>query len=103
MEMKYSSLQKIKGKNIVQAVENDQNTSEFYSSGMKNVLTEKVSNIQIEDDYVIVIGDDKKDYLDNDGNLIQDISGLKKESYPDTIGDYNKVQVTVENVYYLKK
>ena len=101
--MKYSSLQKIKGKNIVQAVENDQNTSEFYSSGMKNVLTEKVSNIQIEDDYVIVIGDDKKDYLDNDGNLIQDISGLKKESYPDTIGDYNKVQVTVENVYYLKK
>ena len=103
LEMKYSSLQKIKGKNIVQAVENDQNTSEFYSSEMKNVLTEKVSNIQIEDDYVVVIGDDKKDYLDNDGNLIQDISGVKKESYPDTIGDYNKVQVTVENVYYVMK
>lgn len=103
LEMKYSSLQKIKGKNIIQAVEKGGNTSEFYSLDMKKTLTANMPNIQVQDDHIVVVSDCKKDYLDNDGNLIQDISGLKKESYPDTIGDYNKVQVTVENVYYVKK
>ena len=70
---------------------------------MKKTLTANMPNIQVQDDHIVVVSDCKKDYLDNDGNLIQDISGLKKESYPDTIGDYNKVQVTVENVYYVKK
>ena len=36
-------------------------------------------------------------------NNIRNISKLKKENYPDKIGDYSKEQVTVENVYYIKK
>ena len=103
LEMKYSSLQKIKGKNIVQAVENGTNTSEFYSSDMKKVLEISKPNIQMEDDYIVVSNDEEKQYLDNNGNIIQDINNLKQPNYPNEIGDYKKEQITVENVYYIKK
>lgn len=103
LDMKYSSLQKIKGKNIVQAVSKGENTSEFYSSEMKQVVSVEKPNIQTEDDYIIIINDEEKTYLDNNGNKIQDISTLKQADYPDEIGNYKKLQVTVENVYYVKK
>lgn len=103
LEMKYSSLQKIKGKNIVQAVEKGENISEFYSSEMKKTLTANMPNVQTQDDYVIISSEEQKKYLDNNGNLIQDTSNLKKENYPDEIGGYSKEQVTIENVYYVKK
>ena len=103
LEMKYSSLQKIKGKNLVQAVENGTNTSEFYSSDMKEVLEISKPNIQIEDDYIVVSNDEEKQYLDNNGNIIQDTNNLKQPNYPNEIGDYKKEQITVENVYYIKK
>ena len=99
--MKYSSLQKIKGKNIIQAVEN--NISEFYSVEMKKIEEVEKPSVFVEDDYIVVASGDKKIYLDNDGKVIEDTSNLKRESYPDIIGDYNKEQVTVENVYYVKK
>ena len=103
LEMKYSSLQKIKGKNIVQAVENGTNTSEFYSSDMKKVLEISKPNIQMEDDYIVVSKDEEKQYLDNNGNIIQDINNLKQPNYPNEIGDYKKEQIPVETVYYIKK
>ena len=101
LDMKYSSLQKIKGKNIIQAVEN--NISEFYSVEMKKIEEVEKPSVFVEDDYIVVASGDKKIYLDNDGKVIEDTSNLKRESYPDIIGDYNKEQVTVENVYYVKK
>lgn len=104
LDMKYSSLQKIKGKNIIQAVEKGQNTSEFYSSEMKEIAKIEKPGVQTEnDDYIIIIDNEEKMYFDNNGNKIQDTSKLKKENYPDKIGDYSKEQVTVENVYYIKK
>ena len=101
LDMKYSSLQKIKGKNIIQAVEN--NISEFYSVEMKKIEEVEKPSVFVEDDYIVVASGDKKIYLDNDGKVIEDTSNLKRESYPDIIGDYNKEQVTVENVSYVKK
>ena len=103
LEMKYSSLQKIKGKNIIQAVEKGKNTSEFYSQDMKEIGTFEKANIQTENDYIIIISGGEKIYLDNNGNKIQDIQSLKKEDYPEKIGEYEKVQITLENVYYTKK
>ena len=104
LDMKYSSLQKIKGKNIIQAVEKGQNISEFYSSEMKKIISIEKPNIQTEnEDYIIINNNDEKIYFDNNGNKIEDISNLKKENYPDKIGDYFKQQVTVENVYYVRK
>ena len=70
---------------------------------MKQVVSVEKPNIQTEDDYIIIINDEEKTYLDNNGNKIQDISTLKQADYPDEIGNYKKLQVTVENVYYVKK
>lgn len=102
LEMKYSSLQKIKGKNIIQAVPKGQNTSEFYSSEMKQITSKEKANIQTEKDYIVIISNEEKTYVDNNGNKIQDVTTLKKEDYPDKIGEYNKIVITVENVYYTK-
>ena len=104
LDMKYSSLQKIKGKNIIQAVEKGQNINEFYSSEMKEIIKVEKPEIRSEnEDYIIIIDNEEKMYFDNNGNKIQDLSNLKKENYPDKIGDYSKEQVTIENVYYVKK
>ena len=45
----------------------------------------------------------KKIYLDENGNQIQDETRIQNKSFPEEIGDYKKEQVTIENVYYIKK
>lgn len=102
VEMKYNSLQKVKEKNIVQAI-NDEKVTEIYSKELKNVLTMQDANISIQEDYIIVSNQDKIMYLDNDGNIINDTAKLKKENYPKIIGDFEKEQTTIENIYYVKK
>lgn len=103
LELKYSSMQKIKGKNIVQVMEKDKGEYEFYSNEMKQIAVSKNPNIKVEKDYIVIQNEDEKMYFDNSGKEIKDISGLKRENYPDKIGDYSKEQITVENVYYVKK
>ena len=102
VDMRYSSLQRVKGKNIVQAIDSN-GISEIYSDKMENVLSIENANISIQNDYVIISNGEKKTYLDNDGNIIKDISNLKKESYPDQIGNLKKEQFSIEDVYYINK
>ena len=102
VEMKYGSLQKIKGKNIIQAIASN-GTSEFFSGKMEKVLSIEKPNISIQNDYVVILDGENKTYLDNDGNIIKDTSNLKKESYPDQIGSLKKEQTTIEDVYYINK
>ncbi len=102
IEINNNTLQKVKGKNIVQAI-NDEKITEIYSKELKNVLTMQDANISIQEDYIIVSNQDKIMYLDNDGNIINDTAKLKKENYPKKIGDFEKEQTTIENIYYVKK
>ena len=102
VDMRYSSLQRVKGKNIVQAIDSN-GISEIYSDKMENVLSIENANISIQNDYVIISNGENKTYLDNDGNIIKDISNLKKESYPDQIGNLKKEQFSIEDVYYINK
>ena len=89
LDMKYSSIQKIKEKNIVQTIDSN-GISEFYSETMEKVLEIEKPNVSIQDDYVIISNETNKTYLDNQGNIINDISNLKKENYPDQINDFKK-------------
>ena len=102
LSMKYSSLQKLKGKNIIQAVNSETNETEFYSGKIKKVLTVFSPSISIQDEYIIVSNDDQKNYLDKDGNVISDISPYEKTVFPEEIGEYKKVQITIEKIYYTK-
>lgn len=102
LDMKYSSIQKIKEKNIIQTID-DNGVSEFYSETMDKVLELEKPNISIQDDYVIISNETNKTYLDNQGNIINDISNLKKENYPDQIKDFKKEIFTLEDIYYVKE
>ncbi len=103
LEMKYNSIQKIKEKNIIQAINDDTGITEFYSETMEKVLEVEKPIINIQSDYVIITNDQNKTYLDNQGNLLSNISNLKKENYPDQIGEFAKEIVTLEDIYYVKK
>ena len=101
--MKYSSVQKIKGKSIIQAIDTTQNVSEFYSENMEKVAAVENANIKIGEDYIVISNNQENIYLNNAGNVIRDTSNLKNTIFPDTIGEYKKEQITIENVYYIKK
>ena len=102
LEIKYSSVQKIKGMNIVQVIDNSTNTTEIYSEEMKNILKLQNASIEIQKEYIIVSNSDTKIYLDNSGNKIENITDLKNTDFPDTIGEYKKQQTTLEMIYYTK-
>ena len=102
LDMKYSSIQKIKEKNIIQTID-DNGVSEFYSETMDKVLELEKPNISIQDDYVIISNETNKTYLDNQGNIINDISNLKKENFPDKIKEFKKEIFTLEDIYYVKE
>lgn len=103
VDMKYSSLQKIKDKNMIQAMDAETGMTEIYSQDMQIATQTQDNNIQIQDDYIIVSDSEKETYLDNNGTIIQDTSSLKKTGFPETIGEYKKEQITIENVYYEKE
>ena len=102
LDMKYSSIQKIKEKNIIQTID-DNGVSEFYSETMDKVLELEKPNISIQDDYVIISNETNKIYLDNQGNIINDISNLKKENFPDKIKEFKKEIFTLEDIYYVEE
>ena len=102
VEIKYSSIQKIKDKNIVYAIDSN-GISEFYSEKIEKVLSMENANVSIQNDYIIITNENDKKYLDNSGNIVEDVAKLKKEDYPSNIGEYEKEQTTIENICYVKK
>ena len=95
-------MQKIKGKNMIQAIEGGTSATQIYSKQMKEILKLQNAIIEIQPDYIIVLNSEEKKYIDNDGKQIQDTSSLKITSFPDQIGEYQKAQATLEMVYYTK-
>ena len=85
---------------MIQAMDAETGMTEIYSQDMQIATQTQDNNIQIQDDYIIVSDSEKETYLDNNGTIIQDTSSLKKTGFPETIGEYKKEQITIENVYY---
>lgn len=103
LEMKYSTLQKIKGKNIIQAVSSETNITEIYSEDLEKTLSAEKPTINTQEDYIVVIANDEETYIDKSGKKIQNTANLKSINYPDEIKQYQKIQTSIENVYYVKK
>lgn len=102
LDMKYNLLQKIKGMNIVQAGIQNSNKIEFYSQEMKKVLEVENPNIELKKDYVIISNENQKSFLDKNGNEIKDVQNLEKSYFPDKVGEYKKMQITIDTLYYIK-
>lgn len=102
LEMKYNLLQKIKGMNIIQAGMEGLNNTEFYSNEMKKILEIEKPNIELQDEYVIISNENQKSFLDKNGNEIKDVQNLEKSYFPDKVGEYKKMQITIDTLYYIK-
>ena len=102
LEMKYNSLQKLKGKKIIQAVDTNSKLTEIYSEKMQKVLSVTEPYITIQDEYIIVTSNNEKVYLDKVGNQITDTEAFEKTNYPEQLGEYT-VQMSIEKVYYTKQ
>lgn len=107
LEFKYSILQKLKNKNILQALDSEKQETILYSSNLKAILSEKNANISNEEGYIKIQTDKDIVYLDEDGNKIDENAEMKKNANklqePEKIGKYKKVQFTLENVYYVEE
>ena len=105
IEFKYNILQKLKGKNVLQAVNNADGITDLYASNLKLILSLKNANINNQEGYIKITSDKETIYLDEEGNKISEDSDIVRNSSklqePDTIGKYKKVQFTLENVYYV--
>ena len=106
LEFKYNVLQRIKGKNILQAVNSNTGITDFYSSNLKLLLSVKDASINNEEEYIKITSNEETIYLDKEGNKISENADIVKNSNklqePETIGKYKKVQFTLENVYYVE-
>lgn len=102
LDFKYNLLQKLKGMNIIQVGSEDSNKVEFYSQEMKKVCEVEKPNIEIKKDFVIISNESEKKYLDNNGNEIEKIDEIENSTFPESIGEYKKQQVTIDTVYYVK-
>ena len=102
LDMNYNSMQKLKGRNILQAITKDTNTSEIYLEDMQEIISMENANISIYDEYIIISNKNEKIYIENNGRINNDSESLKNITYPDRIGDYNKEHIYMEEVYYIK-
>lgn len=70
IEFKYDIIQKVKNKDILQAIISNTNTIEIYNNKMQKQVSIKNTILYTYDDYIKLISDSDMKYLDNYGNII---------------------------------
>lgn len=107
IDFEYDIIQKIKNKNMVQLLSLETKTSYIYSSELKKICELQNATIDVLDEYVKIYNNEKNIYIDNNGNIIPEdsdvIKNTKNPVLPSKIGDYEKVQYSLEDAYYMKK
>lgn len=104
IEPKYDTLQKIKGKNILQAISPSSNFTEFYSDKLERICTIENCKIENQNGYITIYNNKEKYYFDEYGNKLEEDSeklrNILSKNFPETIGNYKKVQASLDNIYY---
>ena len=80
-------VQNIRGTNIIQIINSNENTSEFYNKNMEKVATQSDARVYIRNNYIEVASANNIEYFDFDGN--------KQE--PSKIFEDNKIFAKQEN------
>ena len=107
IEFKYDSLQKIKDKNIIQAINSKTKKTELFAEDLKIAhTTSNSTEISNENEYLAILEKDQTIYLNNNGKVIKEDSdefkNMKLKSLPEKIGIYKKVEASLDNIYYVK-
>ena len=101
----FDLIQKIKGKNIVQA--SNANKVSIYSKDLKEVVSMENARVINKNNYTIISNNKEKTYIDNDGNIIPENSDIiTKEinsEVPNKINGYKTESISLEEIYYEKE
>lgn len=106
IDFKYDSLQKIKGKNMIQILNEENDKTYIYSPELEVICKMKNANIDIQDNFIKIYNDKEEKYFDNDGKEISENSEIVKNNdkngIPNNIGEYVKTQYSLDNIFYVK-
>ena len=106
IKFNYDLIQKIKNKNVIQLQKSDSKNIEIYSSALERVIKMKNAKIQNKNNYINVSNKEETIYLDKEGNKIEESSEMVqrelKTELPQKIGEYEKKQYSLDDVYYEK-
>ena len=107
INLEYELVQKIKDKNILQILGTDSNETQLYSSDLINVCTMEGATIENETNYIRIYNEDEERFFDINGNELEKDSDQLKDllirEIPANIGEYEKVQYSLDDVYYVKE
>ena len=107
IDFKYDLLQKIKGKNMIQILNEENDKTYVYSPDLKVICKMKNANIDIQDNFIKIYNDKDEKYFDNEGKEISKNDEIVKNNdinaIPNNIGEYVKTQYSLDNVFYVKK
>lgn len=105
IEPNFDMIQKLKGKNIIQTLNFETNTTQIYNEEFKKTVEIKDANLQMLDDYIKIYNDEEEYYIDNTGNVITDqdrIDKIKKSNAVLKIKNFKRVTYGVEQYYYIE-
>ena len=107
VDFKYSFIQKLKGKNIIQVLDDKNKKTYLFSPDLEKIYEIKDASIDNQDKFIRIYNSKKEVYFDNLGNEISKdselIKNIKSDILPNEIGQYVKVQYSLDNAYYVKK
>jgi len=107
IDFKYDSLQKIKGKNMLQILNEKNDKTYVYSLELEVICKMKNANIDIQDSFIKVYNDKEEKYFDNDGKEIsknsESVKNNELKGLPSVISEYVKTQYSLDNAFYVKK
>lgn len=104
VEFENDLIQKIKNKDAIQAINRKNEEIKIYSSNIKLTAEMNNANLTNKNNYIILYNNKDKVLLDSEGNEIEEDSDIVKKDlekeWPEKIKDFEKVQVSLEDIYY---
>jgi len=105
IDFKYDLVQKIKGKNMIQILNN--NKTYIYSENLEKVCKIKDAVIDNQESFIKIYNKKEQKYFNNVGKEISKDDEIIKNSeakgLPSEIGDYVKTQYSLDYIFYVKK
>lgn len=107
IDFKYISVQKIKGKNMIQILNDKNDKTYIYSPTLGEICEMKNAVIEIQDNFIKIYNDKEEKYFNNEGIEISKddeiIKNNEVKGLPANIGEYVKTQYSLDNAFYVKR